>query len=55
MKMPLIFLANYTFRTACVAGAVFLLWKGIDHGWGWLIFAAIVSGLSVNDDKCAKP
>ena len=40
----LVFL-NYLFRIVCVVGAVVLLLKGINHGWGWLIFAAIASGI----------
>jgi hypothetical protein len=42
----LVFL-NHLFRIVRVVGAVVLLLKGINHGWGWLIFAAIVTGITV--------
>lgn len=46
--MTLFVLLGWLFRIACVAGAVVLLCNHVEHGWGWLLFLAFISGISIN-------
>jgi uncharacterized membrane protein HdeD (DUF308 family) len=48
--ITVIFIASYIMRGTCFAGAAWLAYHGKD-GWGWLIFAGIVTGLSVDNKK----
>lgn len=49
-------LIAYLPSLACIGLAGLLLYKGVDHGWGWLIFAGILLGLkSVTIGKTDDP
>lgn len=53
MNLNIIYACNCLMRSICFGGAAFLAYYD-KSGWGWLIFAGIVTGLSSKDDEDDK-
>lgn len=53
MSVNKIYIANTILRIIFIIGAVVMAIKGIS-GWGWLIFGAIVCGISFSNNDCEE-
>ncbi len=49
MNMTIIYLGNYLMRAVCFGGAALLAYYD-KPGWGWLIFAGIITSISNKSD-----
>lgn len=54
MNTTIIFACNYFMRSICFGGAAILAYYDKD-GWGWLIFAGIVTSISKENSKKDNP